>query len=337
MLKRFFATLKPRIVPNWLTKKLESEFAKLPKDAPLVGNRQIAKNANKIYQELQSKSDEGCDDSKNLIEGITDFRKPEFTALPLTNAPTKDARIAEYFSRIIAAIFNPKLRLAAKLFSIERKSKISEIPPHSDGSRTRHELLLTQISGIISDGTVCTYVMDAKDLHELLSTKSQEILKEPMFGYISENLVGQVNKSLLPLNLPIFYKGSDDSININLFHDSRQLLQYDEAKTSFAAGEIDAAIDEIHKAVSTLLREGKIEKFYVKEGEVLNIKNKASLHGVINESGLFDLKATFDPQEPITNKTHRGVLVVSHENPVASPKSPKFINLKPDEKTKDFR
>jgi hypothetical protein len=118
MFKRFFATLRPRRVPDWLHQKLNSEFAKYPLDAQLAGDKQIARNAQKIHQELEIKANHGCEDSRNLIEGIAEFRKPASTALPLTNVPVKDIRVTEYLSRIIATIFNPKLRVAERLDTV---------------------------------------------------------------------------------------------------------------------------------------------------------------------------------------------------------------------------
>ncbi len=307
--------------------KLNSEFAKYPPDAPLVGDSQIARNAKKITEALEIEAEKGCKDSRNLIEGIDELRKPTSTALPLTNAPVKDIRLAEYFSRIVAAMFNPALRLVEKQFFLRRKSQISDMAPNSDGATSNYELQLTQVSGVISDGSISTYVMDANDLHDRLSEETQKILRESIFGYLKEPIYGDVPKSLLPLKLPIFYEGKDGALNINLFCSSRHLLQFDETKTSFAEEKIEQAIDKIHTAIDDLLREGKIEKFYIREGEMLNLKNKTILHGIINESDLSSPVSSSDLDEPIISKTHRGVLIVSNEDPVASPKSPKFVNL----------
>ncbi len=333
MFKRFFATLRPRRVPDWLHQKLNSEFAKYPPDAPLAGNSQIVRNAKKITEALEIEAEKGCEDSRNLIEGIAEFRKPTSTALPLTNVPVKDIRVTEYLSRIIATIFNPELRVAERLFFLRRKSHISNMSPHSDGAAKGHELQLTQLSGIISDGSVSTYVMDANDLHQRLSKETQQILREPIFGYIKEGCTECVDKSLLPLKLPIFYDGKDGALNINLFYSSRNFLQYDETKTSFLEKQIKDAIEQIHDTIDDLLREGKIEKFYIKEGEMLNLKNKATLHGIINESGLFDPYAPFSQEEPAKRETHRGVLIVSQEDPTRSPNSPQFFNLTPSKTT----
>lgn len=327
MFKRFFATLRPRRVPDWLHQKLNSEFAKYPPNAPLAGNSQIVRNAKKITEALEIEAKKGCEDSRDFNDGIIEFRKPTSTALPLTNAPLKDIRVAEYFSSIVAAMFNPALRLVEKQFFLRRKSQISDMAPHSDGAASGYELQLTQVSGVISDGTISTYVMDANDLHDRLSKETQQILREPIFGYLKESISGNVSKSFLSLKLPIFYEGKDGALNINLFYSSRHLLQFDEDKTSFAEEQIEQAIEQTHSAIDDLLREGKIEKFYIKEGEMLNLKNKTILHGIINESDLSSPAAPSDLDEPISSKTHRGVLIASSEDPVASPKSPQFINL----------
>ncbi len=331
MLKRFFSVLRTRKIPDWLGKKLSDDFSKYPQDAKIVSDNRVKQNAQEIQQVLERKAEEGCEDSKSLLDGISELRKPTSDALPVTNVPTKDIRVTEYLSRIIASIFNPNLRPAETFFFLRKKSRIPDILPHSDGSTSGNELALTQISAVISDGTISTYIMDINDLRKELSEESQKILREPIFGYTKEPLDGDVNKSLLSLKMPIFYDGRDGALNINLFHGSRHLLQYDENKTSFSEEKIHLAIEQLHSTIDSFLREGKIEKLYLKEGEALYVKNKASLHGVINESGLRNLENKADDTASVTKKTHRGVLLISHTDPTPNPRSPESSHLKNNE------
>lgn len=189
--------------------------------------------------------------------------------------------MAQYLSDAIASLINPQATL-------NNHSLVSgvgvDILSHNDGVArgSDFKLDLLMLTSIESKGTVRTYKMDLEKIWQRLPEHVQEILSQPMFGYVhqsgSEGF--HISREILEsLKSKVLYKDENDVLRVNFRYDRKGELIFNPRLTEFSNDAVKDAIKQVHEVVQDIYAKGEVESFFIKRNEMLLLKNHQTLHG----------------------------------------------------------
>lgn len=276
-----FSSLRAR-VPDKLVKNLEQNFGAVgAADYRKLNQKMNVDSADTVFEFLNHEIKRGCDESLRFAQALTTVREEDsYTALYLQNT-SADIRTAQYFSDAIAGLINPRATL--NNFALAGGEGV-DIKAHTDSSRlgSDYKIDLLMLTGIESNGKVRTYKMDSEQVLQKLSQRSQEILAQPMFGYLSQsNVEGfRISQEMAAtLKSKILHRDENGVLRVNFRYDWKQELVFNSRVTTFSKEEIKEATNQMHEVVNDLYTKGAVESFFIKRNEMLLLKNHQTMHG----------------------------------------------------------
>jgi len=274
---RFHSILAGKVPPK-ITQTLEKSFTDLVAYHPQkVYKKQIIdKSADKMLEVIRDDAEQGCVDSKQFLDVIAEYKKPKNKILFLEGS-SPNPKVGEYFAHLMASVIDRNLTLTSTGL-INERGKLSEIGPHSDGSRQGVNVRLSILYGQNSQGDGITGFIDLEKLYEKLSDKAKAVLAEPIYGYTDGIAPSMLTDPSMIANKPIVYRDEDGQLIVNFSYDVGNTLACDYSNTKFSVKEVDDGIEEIGSCLDKMIEAGEFEAVRIRTGTMAINKNKETLH-----------------------------------------------------------